>query len=1122
MESGTRHPPVNGPGGAARGARLPESLAPPRNDFRNGRIANLARKATLPFSPPASPFLSVDSIRHITMKTRLPFLSPASVGNLSVVPSVSARRSFGTRWRAFRLMAVIVALPIAGVERAPAAAPATQGAGVLEGRVFNATSGVALGNARITITPGGLTAYSDASGEFRVTNVPPGEVRVSVSYAGMATKTEIASASAGAVTRLTVDLARAAVAGEKSGDQVVELATFQVTAEREMSAQALAMNEQRAAVNIKNVVAMDEFGNRGDENLGEFLQFLSGVSVSIDGDVGPNGASLRGFSPSFSNVTIDGGSVATARGTNRQATTTDVPFSNVSRVEVTKVPTPDQRASGLGGSINLIPSNGFEVKKRVLNYRVSTLFHNTNGASMRWNRGPNPDASPRYTLPSANVSYQGPLSERFAVTASLYNTWRLNPSYNGIKELDVQPTWDRGRNIQTAGAWQSLMAWTQTYGGQLGFAWKPTSRDLVSISGEMKNYLYDVSRSRLAVTYGAGATGGETFTQGAATGVGSTAMGGGSGIYQRDSKQQQLNLKYAHRGDLWRFDLDGGLSAARYQEHDADNGYFTTINAQLTNLVIRGDDIFRTGIARQYTVRDRTGAPVDIFKGEDYTINSAVARSRRTFSENSFVRANGSREFNAIVPFALKFGVASDQQERAQRNRSFTYTFRPNGASNAPALRAGNFDVFDEDYLRVAPKVYGHALRDISHTKMYDLYLRNPSWFVLDEPGAHQNQVTGSFEFTETISAAYLRGDLRLLQDRLTVVGGVRLEETDIKGKGPLDDINAQYQRNPDGSFVRTAAGARVLLTNDALTLRRLRYKERGASTHSNYHGYYPSINASYRVSDHFVARTAYAQTIGRPGVNLLIPGTTISDPEATNPTITVNNPGLRPWTADNYDLTFEVYDVKGGSGAVGFFQKDVRDFFGSVQTPVTEELLNQQGLPTDGTYNGYQFRTMENAGNARVRGVEFSYRQQLFFLPGLLKSLQLNANITKLRLEGGRLADFSGFVPMSFSTGLNFIRPRYLVKFTYVYQDGFATSAVNASATELPNTFAYQNKYKRYGVEAEYSLKKHCTVFLGATDLGRRSWITMQYAPSTPDYARYTRNQTNGYYIVTGLKGRY
>jgi hypothetical protein len=52
--------------------------------------------------------------------------------------------------------------------------------------------------------------------------------------------------------------------------------------------------------------------------------------------------------------------------------------------------------------------------------------------------------------------------------------------------------------------------------------------------------------------------------------------------------------------------------------------------------------------------------------------------------------------------------------------------------------------------------------------------------------------------------------------------------------------------------------------------------------------------------------------------------------------------------------------------------------------------------------------------------------------------------------------------------------------------------------------------------------LNKHATFFVGATDLGRRSWITLQYAPSTPDYARYTRRQVNGYYIVTGLKGRF
>jgi outer membrane receptor protein involved in Fe transport len=213
---------------------------------------------------------------------------------------------------------------------------------------------------------------------------------------------------------------------------------------------------------------------------------------------------------------------------------------------------------------------------------------------------------------------------------------------------------------------------------------------------------------------------------------------------------------------------------------------------------------------------------------------------------------------------------------------------------------------------------------------------------------------------------------------------------------------------------------------------------------------------------------------------------------------------------------------VKGGSGSLGFFQKDIKDFFASVQTAVTDDLLNQYGLPTDGSLNGYVFKTTKNAGNARVQGIEFNYRQQLIFLPSLLKSFQVTANVTKLKLHGGSTADFSGFVPFTYSTGLNFIRPRYLLKFTYIHQDSFKTGAVAASATELPNTYAYQNSYQRYGVEGEYSPNKLCTLFLNATDLGRRSWITLQYAPQTPDYARYTRRQQNGYYIVTGVKGRF
>ncbi|MSU48451.1 MAG: TonB-dependent receptor [Opitutus sp.] len=86
----------------------------------------------------------------------------------------------------------------------------------------------------------------------------------------------------------------------------------------------------------------------------------------------------------------------------------------------------------------------------------------------------------------------------------------------------------------------------------------------------------------------------------------------------------------------------------------------------------------------------------------------------------------------------------------------------------------------------------------------------------------------------------------------------------------------------------------------------------------------------SYSFTENFVARAAYARTIGRPDLNFIIPSRTITDPgsaEATR-TITTTNAALAPWTADNYDLSFESYSVKGATVAVSLFRKNITSFF--------------------------------------------------------------------------------------------------------------------------------------------------------------------------------------------------
>lgn len=221
--------------------------------------------------------------------------------------------------------------------------------GAVEGRVFNAGTGAALGKARVIVEATRQEALTDDSGAFRLVGVPAGAARLTVSYLGLSTQTVIVHVPPNGVAQREIELTRSATQGE-----IVQLQKFSVVADREMSAQAVAMNEQRQAPNLKSVVALDEYGDQGNESIMSFTRFLPGVSIADDA-AGAGSVSLRGFPSTNTVVQFDGADFASSRTPNaRGVVLIEVPMSNVSRVEVTKVPTPDMAASGLGGSINLI------------------------------------------------------------------------------------------------------------------------------------------------------------------------------------------------------------------------------------------------------------------------------------------------------------------------------------------------------------------------------------------------------------------------------------------------------------------------------------------------------------------------------------------------------------------------------------------------------------------------------------------------------------------------------------------------------------------------------------------------------------------------------------------------
>jgi iron complex outermembrane receptor protein len=1003
--------------------------------------------------------------------------------------------------------------------------------GEVQGRVFNATSGAALRNARVSVEGTTRETFTDDLGAYHLYGMPAGPARVTVSYVGLTSRTVAVDVPGGTAAQQDFDLAVVGSAWTGEAGQPVQLATFTVIADNEMNAQAIALNERKTAVNISNVVAYDEFGDRGDEDIGEFLRFLPGVSIEDGGQVAST-ITLRGFPSQYTSIFLDGAPIAGARGNSRTQSLLDVTMGNMSRAEISKTPTPDMPASGLGGTINLITKSGLSTKKPVYNYQVYLITDGYTGLTLDGGpRGLSDALSPKYQQPSFNFNALVPLSKTFAVSFSGSRTWRLKPM-EVDPHNDTQADWNLVNDFQRISTYFSLANILETWSTQVGFGWKPTPKDTLTFAVSHRYVSNYIMRNALTVTYGAGATGDHTFTQ-SATANGSVTQGSGTN-QETGSDTDHATLKFSHVERDWRIDAYGAFSRSETFLDDIDNGFFNgTTTTTGATLKIRGEGTGESSanIPVRYTATNAAGAVVNIYDPSAYTISAVTSNQNHVVSQKASAHVDFTRDFDGKVPFTFMTGLYWDQQHRSQKGGGSTWSFNPNGLTTAAARNAANFDIFDEPFLnQETATVFGKPMRWISLTKLYDLSKLHPDWFVLDQAGYYTNQVNNSRSLIETISAAYVRGDLKLMNNRLLLVGGVRFEKTNEDGTGPKNDPNGAYRKNADGSVFDnnpTTAGIQPVFLPEAATdlLRRaqLRLTERGAHVTSSYDNYYPSLNVTYKLTDKLYLRAAYSKSIGRPDYGSLIPQAIISD---TASTITVNNSALKPLTSDNYDFSVESYQIKGGFGSVGVFQKNIKDFIGSLTQDATPELLESYGLQADPTLLNYDIITKTNSGDAKISGLEFTYTQSLLFMPHWARGFQVFANGTKLHLEGSNTADFTGFAPTKYAGGINFVRPRYYIKLNFTYQGDTKGAAVAESVANgiPPGTYDYQGARFRVGLNVQYSISKHCVLFGSMTDINRPGFLVVsrRYADGTAEDLKDRRRQDLGSVINIGVKGTF
>jgi iron complex outermembrane recepter protein len=959
---------------------------------------------------------------------------------------------------------------LAGFASAQSTLPAGAPAGSISGRVSNAGTSAYLEGAVVALEPGGLTTLTTTTGEFLFPNVPAGRYAVTAAYTGLDEATARVSVDAGGRARQDLALT----------SSIYQLDRFIVAGERE--GQAAAVTSQRNADNVKNVMASDAFGNVADLNIGTFIMRMPGVTkFEQEGDV--TTIMIRGIGDGLSMITLDGEQGASASplgGMKRGFELDKISADFIESIEVSKSLTPDMDAGAVGGVVNMKTKSALTRKGRHLTFQAGEAYNVWRG-SLR---------------PFASLSYSDVLgaAQRLGVlvTASYNKTNKPRDNSN----FSYEPTTDTNRPIWfNANPWGEDMTNHTRAGGSVRFDYKLTAVTTVYASIMHTDYEVSVSRRRggisnptianlVQVTNKTSEARNQTFNyvqQLIERTVGTqNYMVGGETRLLGGKLEFQANLS-SSKGHQDTFNTPRAVAGVQLRQDRSESHNWVTIT--------------------------QTGGP-DIFDPRNMTMNNFQMPEEDLTDRVLGGQINLTRKLNTDLPLMLKTGARfrSVRKTNDETARTFSYV-GPNGVIGP--VGANNDDdlarFFDPKYSHKAFTYPTDRMPFFDGAKIRRAFEETPNYFVQNLAGSLQNSIASDTKLTEDVAAAYVMGTLKT--GRLTTVGGLRYEKTELSGAGFKNEITA-------AEAARRAAFVGPL-TPDEIRRRTIAQFANPVSAKASYDNFFPSLNFKYNLRPNLIARAAYSKSIGRPPIGSIRPTVNVN---VINETINANNPDLKPQSAQNYDLSLEYYFKSTGLVSVGAFRKDLKDFIFPSASPVPL----QPGNPFGDAYIGYQLTTSVNGGTAWVRGLEFSYQQQLSELGlRLLRPFGVFANFTWLETRGNYVSrtgtassgEVPNFTPRSGNIGLSWIARGWTVRVKAKYE-GDRLRQYNAN----PAQRVYTNDNFPVDLNVSYTINRRLSVFADVINVfDARTFDDYIYVEDRP-----LRTFKFSTYIKAGVSGRF
>ncbi len=823
------------------------------------------------------------------------------------------------------------------------------------------------------------------------------------------------------------------------------------------SVRAANLTKKMAAYGVDAVNAED-IGKFPNRNAAEALQLVTGVTMDRQRGEGLK-VSVRGLGPQFQNVTLNGTTIAVndlienggAEGRNFRFEV--LPTDSISQIAVVKTPTADMDEGALGGNIDIKTVRPLDAGNR-LTLSVRSAYNDLTKQA-----DPTISALYSYVTPDRKLGFLiTAMTDRRRVRNDRFMNFGWNKDqftsvlgagyYTPTRTRPTVELEDRRRSsFMVSGQWKptaELKTEINLLSTRLDVHYDEHGLDIYpdaavsypNFSSESALYpslsgLYSQAQALQGTTtvYAK-----PTFVAGSQVIVGDTVVAGTiNNVRWMASRETSfnrhdlnaINISQSYTPGEWSF--FGNLAYSKAHSYHPAGGATTRNRISFVAPLTFDFSGGYKAIPVLKTNVDYTNPANYVGQAFDYT-------SKDSLDTDESVKFDAARHLDGFIT-KVAFGAAYQHRHRDYVRRDWSI----NPVFGIPLTTLGSafyeqmpIDNFLSDFSGNSPRTWVAP----SSTAYYNLIFN--SSVAARAPDAAS--LRSSFEVDEKINSAYVRADFASNVFSLPLTGnlGVRYATTDQLSSGTL--VNGSTPQP--------------------------------VSYPVTYHDWLPSLNLRYEFSDKLIGRFGASRVVNRPNITDIAPRITVS---RDSPTASGGNPNLKPYRANQADLSLEWYFNPTGALTGAYYYKKLDSYITAENTII--QVAGRGDILLSTTVNG---------GKARLQGFEVAYNQLMDFLPAPFDGFGTQASVTTTEVSssynaGNRVLTnmLPGLSKSSYNLVAYYEKKGFSGRIGYFWRDKYLSSNGSTVSTE-----SYVAPFGSLDASASYDLTPNVVIGIDAINI--------------------------------------